>query len=61
MYNLPVKSFKKVVLPAPFAPTKATLESISTPKLIFFNKIFSGLYPNPPSSIFNKGGRLKFN
>jgi hypothetical protein len=31
---------------------------MSTPKLIFFNKIFSVLYPNPPSSIFNKGGRL---
>jgi hypothetical protein len=48
-YKFPVRIYNNVDFPAPLAPIKATLESISIPNSISFNKISFSLYPNSPS------------
>ena len=49
--------FNKVVLPTPFAPNNAILQSISKEKLTSFNKFFSvSTYLKNPPSILIIGG-----
>jgi len=57
-YKLFNKIFISVDFPAPFDPTIAILESMSTPKLISLYKILSAEYPKEPSSIFKIGGGI---